>query len=61
MGLNVVQWLCLKYSCHPFSVWFTAFTIADMEVPLVRFVFARIVSLSFLRLFFRGQRFPPSK
>jgi hypothetical protein len=58
---NVVRQLCLKYSNQPRSVRFTSAMIWVMLCPEVRLVFARIVSLSFLRLLVRGQRLPASK
>ena len=58
---NVGRRLCLKYSNQPRSVRFTSSIIWVMLCPEVRLVFARIISLNFLRLLLRGQRLPASK
>src|SRR4030042_1540125 len=52
--------LCLKYSNHPRRVRLTSSMITVRLWPLLRPVLDRMVSLSFLRLFFRGRRGPPS-
>jgi len=45
---------------HPVSVRFTFTVMADRLVPLLRPVWTQMVSLSFFKLFLRGQRVPRS-
>ena len=49
-------WLCLKYPNQPRSVGVRSLMIAGRLSPEVRFVFARIASLSFCMLLGRGKR-----
>ena len=51
-----VLWLCLKYSNQPRSVGVRSLMIVIRLSPDVRFVFARMVSLSFCMLLGRGKR-----